>query len=545
MSHAATSLERIPLRVLIVEDSEEDADLMVLELKRGGYDPTYRRVENAEAMLTAIEEHEWDLILSDFSMPRFSVSDALALIHEKDIDLPFVIVSATIGEEAAVAAMKAGAHDYILKHRLSRLVPAVERELRESAVRRERRLLEEQLRHAQKLESIGLLAGGVAHDFNNLLTGILGNASLLMDILQLDGATRGIVDEIIRASERAADLTRQLLAYAGKGKFVVGPVNVSELVRDITELMRSSVPRTVVLDLELEDGLPPIEGDASQIQQLVMNLILNAVEATGERPGVVKVVTAMREISAGERVGHFRPDPPQAGRYVMLQVSDNGCGMSGAVKAQIFDPFFTTKFTGRGLGLAAALGIVRGHKGAIEVRSAEGAGSTFTVVIPPFTDAVAETGARDAAAREETDACHGAVLIIDDEDLVRKAARAALEHFGYKVFEAADGRDGADLFTRLHDRISAVLLDLTMPQMDGHQVWKYIRRLRADMPIIISSGFEQSDAMKGFADEPGLQFLQKPYTAEALVRVMRTALVPTTRNGAGDRGPRASNDPAR
>jgi signal transduction histidine kinase len=525
MTHAAARINAAQLKVLIVEDSEEDADLIVLELKRGGFDPLYRRVDTPEAMAKALAERSWDLVLSDFSMPRFSVTEALSMVQAKGLDIPFVIVSATIGEEAAVEAMKAGAHDYILKHRLGRLVPAVQRELKESAVRTERRHLEEQLRHAQKLESLGLLAGGVAHDFNNLLTGILGNASLVLDLMDPDSGLRMMLQDIIRASERAADLTRQLLAYAGKGKFVIEPVNASVLVRDISELLRSSVSRTVELSLHLEPDLPCIEGDASQIQQLVMNLILNAVEATGERPGVVRVTTSVREVRPGDRVGHFRPDPPQPGIYVAIEVRDDGCGMSDLVKAQIFDPFFTTKFTGRGLGLAAALGIVRGHKGSICVESAEGSGSCFTVLLPAQGAAAgAAASDEEALLPAENQPTAGAILIIDDEDVVRRAARATLEHFGYTVFEASDGGDGADLFTRLHDRISAVLLDLTMPRMGGHDVWRYIRRIRPDMKIIVSSGFDEAEAMSQFTETAGLEFIQKPYTASALVRKVRVLL---------------------
>jgi signal transduction histidine kinase len=523
VTHAAARLERTPLRVLIVEDSEEDVELIVLELKRGGYDPEFRRVDTAEDLLRALGEKPWDLVLSDFSLPRFSVSEALALLQREEADLPFVIVSATIGEEAAVEAMKAGAHDYVLKHRLNRLVPAVRRELRESALRRERRDLEEQLRRAQKLESLGLLAGGVAHDFNNLLTGIMGNASLVMETAYLDSGVRGMLQDIIRASERAADLTRQLLAYAGKGRFVVQRVDASAVVRDISDLIRSSVPRTVDLSLELHPDLPPLEGDPTQIQQLVMNLILNAVEATGERPGRVRVSTGIRDIGQSEPVTQFRPDPLPPGRYIKIQVSDNGCGMSEAVRAQIFDPFFTTKFTGRGLGLSAALGIVRGHKGAIAVESVEGTGSTFSVLMPAIG---AQAAPKDAerAAIAPVEAGAGVILIVDDEDLVRRAARATLEHFGYTVLEAADGRDGADLFGRLHDRISAVLLDLTMPHMDGHAVWQFIRRIRPDMTVVISSGFEESDAMRQFTDDPALLFLKKPFTAAALGHKIHAAL---------------------
>ena len=523
MTHAAVQLESTRLSVLIVEDSEEDADLIVLELKRGGYDPEFRRVDTAEGMLRALDEKPWDLVLSDFSMPRFSLSEALAMVQRQEVDIPFVIVSATIGEEAAVEAMKAGAHDYVLKHRLGRLVPAIQRELRESVLRRERRALEEQLRRAQKMESLGLLAGGVAHDFNNLLTGIMGNASLVMETAYLDSGVRGMLQDIIRASERAADLTRQLLAYAGKGRFVVQRVDASAVVRDISELIRSSVPRTVDLSLDLQPGLPQLECDPTQIQQLVMNLILNAVEATGERPGRVLVATGIRDIGQAEPAAKFRPAPPPPGRYIEVQVSDNGCGMSEAVKAQIFDPFFTTKFTGRGLGLSAALGIVHGHKGVIAVESAEGRGSTFSVLMPAIAAPAAPKEPESAAsAAVETGA--GVILIVDDEDLVRRAARATLEHFGYTVFEAADGRDGADVFSRLHDRISAVLLDLTMPRMDGHEVWRYIRRIRPDMTVVISSGFEEADAMRQFTDDPALLFLKKPFTAAALGHKIGAAL---------------------
>ncbi len=524
MSLAVMKTETAPLNVLIIEDSEEDANLIVLELKRGGFEPSYRRVDNREAMLRALDEGAWDVVLSDFSMPRFSVSEALALVQAKGLDIPFVIVSATIGEEAAVEAMKAGAHDYILKHRLGRLVPAVNRELRESAMRRERRNLEEQLRHAQKLESLGLLAGGVAHDFNNLLTGILGNASLVLEMTPSDSETGGMLRDIIRASERAADLTRQLLAYAGKGKFVIERVDMSELVRDISELLRSSVPHTIELSLGLGAGLPAVEADASQMQQLVMNLILNAVEATGERPGVVRVSTGVYEIQPQEKPLHFRPDSPQPGTYVSIEVSDDGCGMNEMVKSQIFDPFFTTKFTGRGLGLAAALGIVRGHKGGIRVQSTEGRGSTFTVLLPALGSTPSHAGQRAADMDTLPQGSAGSVLIIDDEEVVRRAARATLEHYGYSVFEASDGRDGADLFSRLHDRVSCVLLDLTMPHMDGYDVWLYIHRVRPDMKVVISSGFDESEARKQFAEAPTLDFIQKPYTAAALVRKIRTAM---------------------
>jgi CheY-like chemotaxis protein len=295
-------------------------------------------------------------------------------------------------------------------------------------------------------------------------------------------------------------------------------------VRSISELIRTSVPRTVDLVMDLGENLPSVEGDASQIQQLVMNLILNAVEATGEKPGTVRVTTRLTEVHPGDRVNDLRPTPPPPGRYVVIEVADVGCGMSEEVKAQIFDPFFTTKFTGRGLGLAAALGIVRGHKGAIDVESVEHEGSTFTVLLPALPESEQTAIVRDAGGAQKTATSGGVVLVVDDEDVVRRTARTTLEHHGHTVFEAADGRDGADLFSRLHDRLSAVLLDLTMPHMDGHDVWKYIRRIRPDMKIVISSGFDESEAMKHFAEEPDLHFIQKPYTAAALASKIKAVL---------------------
>jgi CheY-like chemotaxis protein len=376
-----------------------------------------------------------------------------------------------------------------------------------------------------KLESLGLVAGGVAHDFNNLLTGVLGNASLALEIVGAESRARQMLLEIIRASERAADLARQLLAYAGKGRLVVAPVDVSRLVREIGELLRSSVPGTAELVLELNGGLPPVEGEPSQIQQLVMNLILNAVEATGDRTGKVTVSTGLRQIGAAEPADGFRPEPPPAGNYVEILVRDEGCGMSDRTRAQIFDPFFTTKLTGRGLGLAAALGIVRRHKGAIAIHSTEGSGSVFTVLLPVLSTQASLAGAESRGGTAPLLQNHaGTVLIVDDQEVVRRAARATLEHFGYKVFEASDGRDGADLFSRLHDRISCVLVDLTMPRMNGHDLCRQIRRLRPDMRIVISSGFDEAEARKYFSDTPELEFIQKPYSATALARMIGAAI---------------------
>lgn len=371
---------------------------------------------------------------------------------------------------------------------------------------------EERLRQTQKLESIGLLAGGIAHDFNNLLTGILGNASLLASVVPQDlGAN---VDSIINASERAAELTRQLLAYAGKGRFVVEPVDLSEMVRHLTPLIRTSIGRTIELKLELDPRLPAIEADRSQIQQVVMNLAINAGEAVGEKAGRIAVRTGWRHLDAAE-AGGASVIP---GEYVWLQVADTGCGIGESDRAKIFEPFFTTKFTGRGLGLAAVHGIVRMCKGAIQVESTPGKGSVFTVLfpaVPRVSLPVPEVGA------EEETAGAGVVLVVDDEAIVRLTAEAALAKYGYAALLAADGQEGVDMFARHARIIDVVLLDVKMPIMDGHEALERMQRIQPDVKVLVSSGYNESAALEAFKHQGVAGFVQKPYRAGTLVKAIR------------------------
>jgi signal transduction histidine kinase len=523
MSPAGKPAEAEKLRVLIVEDSEEDTDLLLLELKRGGFDPVYQRVDTAAGLAAALDGEKWDVVLSDYSMPRFTLGEALEMVKARKLDIPFVVVSATIIDEQAVAAMKAGACDFVMKDRLARLAPAIRRELKECEIRHERKSLEEQIRQSQRLESLGLLAGGVAHDFNNLLTGILGNTSLALDVLDPPEPARSMLESVIQATERAADLTRQLLAYAGKGRFFVRHVDVSTLVRDIADLMRTSIPKKVRFTLDLGTDLPPVEADATQIQQLVMNLVLNAGEAIGDQGGSIQLVTQLEERPSNG--GGSLP----AGRYIRIEVRDTGCGMDEATRSQIFDPFFSTKFTGRGLGLAAALGIARGHKGQIDVETSPGSGSVFRVWLP-----AAETGSSVerglAAVRAHPDlAGSGIILIIDDEEVVRGTAKAALEHYGYTVHVAENGPAGISLFHDILDRVSMVLLDLTMPEMSGEETFDRLKQIHADVPIIISSGYDEAEASRRFIGKGVSGFLKKPYTAETLAERTNAALAVSSR----------------
>ncbi|HJT87099.1 MAG TPA: GAF domain-containing protein [Bryobacteraceae bacterium] len=387
----------------------------------------------------------------------------------------------------------------------------------------DRHALEESLRNSQKLESVGLLAGGVAHDFNNLLTGILGNASLAMDLVPPRSPAVPLMESVMQASERAADLTRQLLAYSGKGRFVIEPVDLSELVKEIGNLLRTSIPKLVQLNLQLAPGLPAIEADSSQIQQVIMNLVINAAEAIGERPGTVTVRTGLQII--GE-AGHASVKGLAGGIYVYLEVLDTGCGMDGETQARIFDPFFTTKFTGRGLGLAAVSGVVRGHRGAIRVHSAPGQGSIFRVFFP------ASEAHAGSAQNEKFPAADmrgsGLVLVIDDEETVRGVAESTLHQYGYDVAIARDGREGVEIFRRAPGGFRAVLLDLTMPVMGGEDTLRLLKEIRPDIPIIASSGYSELEASRRFREGALAGFLQKPYTGAALAAKLKQAPAPRT-----------------
>jgi signal transduction histidine kinase/CheY-like chemotaxis protein len=378
----------------------------------------------------------------------------------------------------------------------------------------ERKRFERELQETQKREGLGLLAGGIAHDFNNLLTGILGNASLAYSETPVENPTRIRLREILQAGERAAYLTRQMLAYAGRGRFVTAAIDLGDLIREIAPLVRTSIPKTVELKLDLAPDLPPIEADPAQIQQVVMNLAINGAEAIGEgAAGKVEVRTSLREIPAGE---------PAPGTYLQLEVTDTGSGMDEAVRERIFDPFFTTKFTGRGLGLAAVQGIVKGHGGTIRVFSTPGEGTSFLILLPAKSRGTAGARAEPAAARAFP---QGSVaLVIDDEETIRSLANNVLARAGMRVLTAQNGRAGLELFREHNAMLSVVVLDLSMPAMGGEEALAQIKRINPGVPVVLSSGFDESEAARKFASLKPSRFLQKPYTAERLVEAIAASL---------------------
>ena len=387
----------------------------------------------------------------------------------------------------------------------------------------ERRKLEAQVRQAQKLESLGVLAGGIAHDFNNLLVSILGNASMALMDLAVHSPARDSIQQIENAAERAADLAKQMLAYSGRGKFEVQEVGLSELVEDMAHLLKVSTSKKAFLKLELDPNLPSIQGDAAQIRQVVMNLIINASEALGNETGVVTVITGAAECDRACLQSSYLDEDLPEGAYVYVQVSDTGCGMDPETCSKLFDPFFTTKFTGRGLGLAAVLGIVRGHRGALKIDSAPGEGSTFRILFPACTGHAPRKASRPKGKAEPWRG-NGTVLVVDDEDVVRAVAQKALERVGFSVLLAGDGCEAVRMFRQHAENISAVLLDLTMPEMNGEEAYREMRRIKPDARVILSSGYSEQEAASHFAGQGLAGFIHKPYRATELSARLREVL---------------------
>lgn len=386
----------------------------------------------------------------------------------------------------------------------------------------ERKRLESQMQHAQKLESLGVLAGGIAHDFNNLLVGMLGNASLaLMDI---DAGTplHDVVRDIETTALRAADLTKQMLAYSGRGRFIVRPVDLSALVEEMANLLHTVISKRARLVLELSRDLTHIEADATQLRQIVMNLITNASDALCGETGDIIVRTGVRSCDRSYLRSEFSEEALPAGLYAWVEVQDTGQGMAPGTISRIFEPFFSTKFTGRGLGLAATLGIVRGHHGTIKVSSAPGVGTIFRVLFPISKAVAVATVTPDEGSEVIVGA--GLVLVVDDDATVRSVAKHMLERRGFTVLLACDGAEGLKVFEREHERLALAFVDLTMPRMGGEETIRAFERIAPDFATVLMSGFSEQELARRVTDGQRCGFIQKPFRLEELDRALRHAL---------------------
>jgi PAS domain S-box-containing protein len=378
----------------------------------------------------------------------------------------------------------------------------------------ERALLEQRVQEGQKLESLGVLAGGIAHDFNNILMAVLGNASLARRTLPDDAHAQAHLAQIEEAARRATDLCRQMLAYAGKGRLVLQSTNLNRLIEETTHLLQVSISKKAVLRFHLYAELPSIIADATQMRQVLMNLVINASDAIGERSGVISITTGVVRADRTYLDKTFlSPEIPE-GDYVFLEVSDTGVGMSAETQARIFEPFFSSKFAGRGLGLSATLGIVRGHKGAVKVYSELGKGSSFKFLLPVAAEA--KDAEQPRPARRALPSTTGLILVVDDEETVRAVTSRMLEQLGFRVLTAADGREAQVVYREHKADISGVLMDLTMPHLDGEEAFRELRRIEPGVRVLLMSGYNEQDAIARFVGKGLAGFIQKPFNLDDL-----------------------------
>ena len=452
--------------------------------------------------------------------PHSSDSTALVIIHCETKDVAgnkFIALNRKM-EELEAAYHKLASHAEVLKSEIARRMQVEE----------EQRALEKQMHHVQKLESLGIMAGGIAHDFNNMLMAVLGNADLALADLEPWSPVRPFIEEIEKVSRRAADLCRQMLAYSGRGKFVVKTVNLSDLLLDMAGMLEISVSKKAVLKFNCPENLPPIDSDPSQLRQIIMNLVINASEAIGNRSGVITVSTGAVECDRAYLAATFLDENLAEGLYTYLEVADTGHGMDRETKAKLFDPFFTTKFTGRGLGMSAVLGIVRGHKGGIKVYSEPGRGTAIKLLFPAVPDAL-PGDMHEGPAGDGKWQGKGTVLLVDDDETVRAVGRQMLERLGFNVLTANDGSQGVAAYREHTAEIDLVLLDLTMPHMDGEETFREMRRISAEVRVILSSGYNEQDVTQRFAGKGLAGFIQKPYTLEPLRDTIQKAFEKTSR----------------
>jgi signal transduction histidine kinase len=513
-----------PLRILIVEDSEDDADLLIRQLRRGGFDPSFERVETAEAMAAALQR-PWDVVVSDWHMPHFSAKQALAVIQELNLDLPFIIVSGTVGEEAAVAALHTGAHDFMAKGRLSRLIPAIEREMREVAVRAERRVIEQQLRRTQRMEAMGQLTGGIAHDFNNLLGVIVANCDLLLETVTKNEEQVELANEILKSAMRGAELTHRLLAFAREQPLKTQLVNLNSQLPRVLAILRRTLGERISIATRLADHLYETQVDPAQIENALLNLAINARDAM-PNGGTLTIETANASLDADYAALHPGVAP---GEYAMLSMTDTGTGMSPDVIERAMEPFFTTKEPGKGtgLGLAMVYGFVKQSGGHLGIYSEVGIGTTIRLYLPRDQTAAANVA---AAAQPEPSLPRGgeSILLVDDNEPLRRATVRRLAALGYRVTDVADG---AAALGRIEagERYDLLFTDIGLPgQMNGIELAEKARQRLAELKVLFTTGYGNPAGGNGNTPNQQEHLIRKPYRSDELAAKLRTVLGPAT-----------------
>ncbi|MEX0611064.1 MAG: response regulator [Pirellulales bacterium] len=514
-------VDRAKETVLIVEDDEGIAYLQRQTLERAGY--LVLCADSEAKALAYLAHNDVDLIILDYRLPGERTGlDLYADFKAAGYNQPVVMVTGFRDETTVVKALRAGVRDFVTKsdEYLQYLPLAVERVLVQ--IRLENRLAEsdKQLRQAQKMEAIGTLAGGVAHEFNNLLQAIQGYTRYAIEGLDPEDERRKDLEQVIHASDRAADLTRQLLGFGRREMLQLTDIEPNSLVRDLVKMMRPLIGEHIKLDLSLDEDVGIIHADAGHIQQLLMNLCVNARDAMPEGG---QLVIKTENLVLTDAYCEYHPDV-KPGRYLVLDVADSGCGMTAEVKDHIFEPFFTTKGVGKGtgLGLAMVYGVAQRHQGTIHVYSELGAGTTFRIYLPTMDHA--SVAASAAPVQEVASSGSETILIAEDDPLVRQLAVRMLERAGYQTITAADGEEAVRQFERNIDRIPLALLDVVMPRLGGREAFEKMKALNPNVQAIFCSGYDPQMAQVGFVVDDDLRLIQKPFVPELLLATIREIL---------------------
>ena len=518
-----------PLRILHLEDDPDFSELVRSLLEREGIPVELITVTQRSEFEAALGRETFDVVLADYSLPGYTGIEALKFFRQQWKETPFLLISGTIGEQAAIESLRAGASDYVLKQWSERLVPALRRAIQEASERKQRRLaetelhrLEDQLRQAQKMEAVGRLAGGVAHDFNNILTVIHGHASLLKQNASLSASAARSVHQIGEAAERAAALTRQLLAFSRRQVIQPRRLNMNQVVSEMSSMLGRILGEDIALQVNYFPKPALVHADASMIEQVLLNLSVNARDAM-PKGGLLTIGIAITDLQAGPCT--LQPDA-RAGKFVCLSVSDRGCGIPPEHLSRIFEPFFTTKQVGKGtgLGLATVYGIVKQHSGWIEVDSQLGQGATFKVFLPYFElEAPATTPEQktEALVRGGTET----ILVVEDEAPVREVVCELLTGYGYQVIAAESGVKALELWPGCKHRIDLMLTDLVMPEgVNGRELAEKLWAEQPGLKVIFTSGYSVEVVGKDFVLRPGIHYLQKPYPTNRLAEKVRTCL---------------------
>jgi signal transduction histidine kinase len=508
------------LKVLIVEDSKAGVTAILDELARGGYEALHTQVETADEMRAAIQREAWDVVLANYSMARFSAPEALKVLHASGHDLPFIIISDISGEETAVAAIKAGAHDFLVAGRLEYLVASIEREITEADARRRHERLEAELQQTRKMETLGRLAGGVAHDFNNLLTAILGYGALVAGQLDHNTPAARDVEQIIAAAQKASALSRQLLAFSHKQIFTSVPLNLNTVVYDLEPRLRALAGDAVTLVVQLEPALHWVMADTTQLQQVLLNLTANAREAMPDG-GAITIET--RNAASSDDGSPGRSEGP-LGAYAVLSVEDTGVGMLPEIRARIFEPFFSTKERGigTGLGLAAVYGITRQLGGFIRVESEQGRGTRVQIYLPQT--ARPNEAAASRSSHAAIPAGMGTVLVVEEDEGVRALIKTMLERHAYHVLDAESGESALTLMETIQTPIDLLLSGIALPGMQGPELAAAAIAARPTMKVLLIT--DDVDRLVGAANAfgGGWQLIAKPFSAPALVARIQQVL---------------------